>query len=123
MMKCNICGQEFPALTSDGKCRICIQKEQGFLNIQLTQQHQWSPKVVGYSEPNARQNLLNPDKIIIKEEIIKIEYTYPLSTEVIFEYKNKGGFSRIDLWRCIYEGYKRIYEEEKEVGDPVLLQI
>lgn len=118
-MKYNICGQEFPALTSDGKCRICIEKEQGFINIQMTDEYQLSPRVVEYSEPIAKRNLLNPDEIIIKEELIKIEFTYPLSNEVIFKYRNKGGFSRMDLWNCIYDGYKRIYEEEeKEVGDP-----
>jgi len=36
----------------------------------------------------------------------------------MFDYENKGGFTRIDLFRCIYEGYKKIYdEEEQEVGD------
>lgn len=116
MMKCKICGQEFFALSEDGKCRICLQKERGLINIQLTQQ-QWSPRVIGYSEPNVEKNLINPDELIIKEEIIKIEYSYPLSVKAVFEYKNKDGFSRMDLWRCIYNGYKKIYDEEEKVAE------
>ena len=56
---------------------------------------------------------------MIKEETISIKFSYPLENKVSFEYHNKGGFTRLDLFRCIYEGYKDIYEaEEKEVGDP-----
>ena len=46
-------------------------------------------------------------------------FTYPLKNKVSFEYTNKDGFTRMDLFRCIYEGYKEIYEtEEKDAGDP-----
>jgi hypothetical protein len=48
-----------------------------------------------------------------------LKITYPLSVEIIRNYEQKGGFSRKDLFRYIYEAYKNIYEEvEGQVGDP-----
>lgn len=91
----------------------------GSFKLFLTLQGWGCPTVAAYEDEVRRKSLSNPDEIIIKDEKINIEFTYPLSVRVEFEYVKKGGFSRMDLWRCIYEGYKKIYEEEEaEVGDP-----
>ena len=45
--------------------------------------------------------------------------TYPLSVDVSITLEKKGGFTRLEVFKSIYEAYKRIYEEEeKSVGDP-----
>ena len=45
--------------------------------------------------------------------------TYPLSVEVNLTLEKKGGFTRLDVFKSIYEAYKQIYEEEeKSIGDP-----
>ena len=87
---------------SDGNLRLLLEIEG------------WgSPNVSAYENEVDRDQLRNPNEIVIEDEKIWIEFTYPLSVRVEFEYNNKGGFSRLDLWRCIYEGYKRIYDEEE----------
>lgn len=77
------------------------------------------PTVAGYTQKEVRKNLVSANTVVIPDESIHIVFDYPLSQEVILEFKNKGGFSRLDLFRCIHEGYSRIYaEEEAESGDP-----
>ncbi len=89
-------------------------------NFELNLSISWGcPSVASYEIEDMRNELRNPNEIIIEDETIKIEFTYPLSVRVEFEYNKKGGFSRMDLWRCIYEGYKKIYDaEEADAGDP-----
>ena len=75
--------------------------------------------VVDYEEQDVVNAIIDPMKLLIKEDSISIKFSYPLWNKVSFKYKNKGGFTRLDLFRCIFEGYKKIYEtEEKDAGDP-----
>ncbi len=77
------------------------------------------PTVLDYENENIRNSIEKPDEIIIKDERITMIFTYPLSVEIASKLVKKGGFTRMDLFRYIYEGYKKIYdEEEKEVGEP-----
>ena len=77
------------------------------------------PSVVSYNDKNRRHELQNAEDLVIEDEKIKILFNYPLSTEVTLEFENIGGFTRMDVFRCIYEGYKKIYDEEEEdAGDP-----
>jgi len=63
--------------------------------------------------------LINPDELLIPDKQIYIIYNYPLSVTVRMKFTHKGGFRRKDIVRCVYEGYKYIYEEETaQVGDP-----
>ncbi len=78
-----------------------------------------TPLIIDYADENLRNRIINPDEVIIPDEKITIKFTYPLSVEIVREYEQKGGFSRKDLFRHIFEAYKNIYdEEEQQVGDP-----
>jgi len=78
-----------------------------------------TPLVIDYADEELRNKIIDLDEIIVPDEKIIIRITYPLSVEVYNEYEQKGGFSRKDLFRYIYEAYKKIYDEEEEqVGDP-----
>ena len=78
-----------------------------------------TPSVVDYMREDLRNRLINADEIIIKDENITIRFTYLLSIEVLVECEKEGGFTRMDLFRLVYENYKRIYDEETAaVGDP-----
>lgn len=78
-----------------------------------------TPQVIDYAKEYLRKRIIKPDEIIIPDEKITLRITYPLSVEVQRQRKQKGGFSRKDLFRWIYEEYKKIYEEEEQqVGDP-----
>lgn len=93
--------------------------DNGNINIQLLIKDFGTPSVDYYQDEEMRNNVINPNDIVIKDDKIFIRFTYPLSKDTTFEYENKGGFTRLDLYRCIYEGYKKIYDEEEEVvGDP-----
>ena len=78
-----------------------------------------TPTVINYNVEEMRKRLVNPKEVVIKDEKIQILFSYPLTNKVMFTYEKKGGFTRMDLFRLIYEGYEKIYdEEEKKVGDP-----
>lgn len=77
------------------------------------------PFVEDYKDEEVRKNLINPDEVIITDEKITMNITYPLSVEVNVPLEKKGGFTRMDVFKHIYEAYKHIYdEEEKSEGDP-----
>ena len=91
----------------------------GFYIYYLDIKDRGTPKVIDYADEEFRNRIINPEEIIITDEKITIRITYPISVEVVHEYEQKGGFSRKDLFRYIYEAYKEIYdEEERAVGDP-----
>jgi len=78
-----------------------------------------TPTVINYNVEEMRNQLVNPNEVVINDEKIQILFSYPLTNKVMFTYEKKGGFTRMDLFRLIYEGYKKIYnEEDSEVGDP-----
>ena len=77
------------------------------------------PYVLGFEKKEVRENLINPNEVVIKDEEITMVITYPLSVEFRLTLEKKGGFTRLDLFKSIYEAYKQIYEEEeKDAGDP-----
>ena len=77
------------------------------------------PYVLGFEKKEVRENLINPNEVVIKDEEITMVITYPLSVEFRLTLEKKGGFTRLDLFKSIYEAYKWIYEEEeKDAGDP-----
>ena len=91
----------------------------GNINIQLLIREYGTPAVDYYANEELREKVINPNVIVIQDEKITINFRYPLHNPATFEYESKGGFTRLDLYRCIYQGYKKIYdEEEAEVGDP-----
>jgi len=78
-----------------------------------------TPMIRDYETEFDRNSLVDPDELVIQEEKITIEFRYPLSVKVYMEFESKRGFTNMDLFRCVYEGYKKIYdEEEAEAGDP-----
>ncbi len=91
----------------------------GFIKFHLDLKDHGCPAVLDYEDQNLRDELVNANEIMIEDEKISVSFTYPLSEEVIVECEKEGGFSRIDLFKLIYENYKRFYEEEEtETGDP-----
>nr|WP_147664666.1 leucine-rich repeat domain-containing protein [Candidatus Prometheoarchaeum syntrophicum]QEE17782.1 Leucine Rich repeats (2 copies) [Candidatus Prometheoarchaeum syntrophicum] len=79
----------------------------------------FNPSVGFFGDPELKDHLLDPDKIVINEQVIKIEFSYPLKHSTVREYIKVGGFSRVFLAQCIFEGYASIYnEEEAAVGNP-----
>lgn len=91
----------------------------GYFIYNLDIKDHGTPLIIAYTDEKLRNKIINPDEIIIPDEKITLKITYPLSVEVDREYEQRGGFSRMDLFRYIYEAYKNIYDEEEEqVGDP-----
>ncbi len=79
----------------------------------------FEPSIGFFGDPELKDHLINSDEIVIKEQIIKIEFSYPLKNPTVREYIAVGGFSRVFLAQCIFEGYATIYEEEElTVGNP-----
>ncbi|MHA1892268.1 MAG: tetratricopeptide repeat protein [Promethearchaeota archaeon] len=75
--------------------------------------------VVDYEQEELRRKMIRPNERVIRDKKITIIIAYPLSNLVKLNIENKKGFTRMDLFRAIYKGYKNIYdEEEAEVGDP-----
>ena len=77
------------------------------------------PFVIDFEDEEVRKNLIDPDTVVITDEKITMNITYPLSVEVNVPLEKKGGFTRMDVFKHIYKAYKQIYdEEEKSEGDP-----
>ncbi len=91
----------------------------GFIKFHLELEDHGTPAVIDYEDTNLRENLIDADEIMIDDKKISISFTYPLSVEVMIECEKEDGFSRMDLFKLIYENYKMFYTEENtEVGDP-----
>jgi len=71
--------------------------------------------VLDYEDDDVRNNLVKPDEILIPDEKIMIRLNYPKSWFMDFE--NKGGFSRMDLFRCIYEAHKELWGENSYLSE------
>ena len=72
------------------------------------------PYIIDFEDKEVRENLINPNKVVIKDEKITMNITYPLSIEVNRVLEKKGGFTRMDVFKRIYEAYKQIYDEEEK---------
>ena len=90
----------------------------GLMKFHLEYEDQTVPAIIDYEDEKKREKIINANEIIIEDEKITIEFTYPLSVKVTVECKQKKEFTRMNLFELIYEEYKIIYEEEAEVGDP-----
>jgi len=67
-------------------------------------------RIVKCIDENIRNKIINPDEVIIKINIIKISFEHPwIESGVKTTFTQNDGFSRIDLLKCIYKGYKYIY--------------
>ncbi len=58
--------------------------------------------VLDFEDKEARENLINPNEVVIKDEKITMTVTYPLSVEVSITLEKKGGFTRLDVFKSIY---------------------
>lgn len=73
-----------------------------------------SPSVNDYSDGGLRERVISPDELLIKDEKITITFEYPwLRPSIKFEYTSEGGFTRIQLFKYVFEGYQRIYDEHE----------
>lgn len=66
------------------------------------------PSVISYEDEVCRNQLQDSEDLVIKDEKIKILFQYPLLNDELLEFESIGGFTRMDIFRCIYKGYKKI---------------
>lgn len=55
---------------------------------------------------------LDGDETVIRDELIRIHYDYPLTNPVIRTHTIRGGFTRKDLAEIVANDYQVIYDEE-----------
>jgi hypothetical protein len=64
-------------------------------------------------EDNLLQEMIDPEEIVHSgENVIKIKFDYPLSTEVIMDFENPRGskdWTRKEIFSAIRKGYNEIY--------------
>ncbi|MBN1214716.1 MAG: hypothetical protein JXA99_04665 [Candidatus Lokiarchaeota archaeon] len=56
-----------------------------------------------------REDARKLNKLIIAEESITIQFIHPINMLKVF--KSKGGFTKMQLYKCIYEGYKQMEKD------------
>lgn len=77
--------------------------------------YEWCWRVNDYEDEETLKYLVRPDDIISNHKSIKIRFAYPLSDIVELEFTNDiDYFTRKDFVRVVYEGYKHIYDTEKQ---------
>ncbi len=72
-------------------------------------------KVISYDDGFTRNHIIDGEQVVILDKEIIIQFDYPLNKEVYFMYENESGFTRLDLFQCIFEGYKKIYDGTYEI--------
>lgn len=78
-----------------------------------------SPRVIDYGTPNLLRDVDNLDKKVIYNNTVYIQFEYSLEKKILFNYTNKDGFVLLDLFRCLYSGYKKIYADKKRYGTSI----
>jgi hypothetical protein len=78
-------------------------------------------RVVEFEEaaPQGNKELIDAKKLVTKRKQITIHFDYPLTNETKIKFKSKTGFTLKNLFKCIYNGYTKIYKEEGE--DPGMI--
>lgn len=78
----------------------------------------WDPDVRVDSFPcSEKMDIIDRDELITPLEILSVMFEYPLSHSAVLIFKKPGGFTRLDLFRVVFEGYTAIYDEEKAAAD------
>ncbi len=76
--------------------------------------YDWDSDVQVDSFPrHAELGLFNADELMTPLKVLRIEFDYPLSNPVTFTFKKPNGFTRLDLFRAVYDGYTAIYAAEE----------
>ena len=76
--------------------------------------YDWDSDVQVDSFPrHAELGLINADELMTPLKVLRIEFDYPLSNPVTFTFKKPNGFTRLDLFRAVYDGYTAIYAAEE----------
>lgn len=58
---------------------------------------------------------LDPNEILVDNEIIRIRFEYPFNNPQIIKFKSdKGYFTRSDIIKLVVKKYQKIYEEEEK---------
>lgn len=92
----------------DGKCSESGEKEICLVYIASYNPDDW--------EANHHQ-FDDPDEIVITDEEIKINFSYPLKDVFTFSFKSQGGFTRKQIVDYVVRTYQRIYREEEETAE------
>lgn len=75
--------------------------------------YDWDSDVQVDSFPrHAKLGLIGADELMTPLKTLRIEFDYPLSNPVTFTFKKPNGFTRLDLFRAVYDGYTAIYAAE-----------
>lgn len=56
--------------------------------------------------------IIEKDAIVIPDQTITIQFSYPLTNPTQMQFTALNGFSRLELLKCIYAGYSSIYKQE-----------
>lgn len=68
---------------------------------------------------NSTNHILNPNEIVIKDNLINIIFDYPLEKEFLFSFEsiNNDGFTRKNIIDIIVNKYREIYKIEEETSE------
>lgn len=68
--------------------------------------------VLNYADPEYVNMMIEPDRVVIHDETIRVLFSYPFSHTVEETCNKEGGFSRANILKIVGDGYKKIYDEE-----------
>lgn len=70
-------------------------------------------KIIESRDEKYLVEMIDPARVVIHDENIRIVYDYPLSHMVERVHEKTGGFTRMDLFKIIGDDYATIYQEEQ----------
>lgn len=65
---------------------------------------------------SGKLTLIGHDELLTSLEEITLRIDYPLRNAALINAKSKGGFTRLQLMKIIYNGYRSVYKEERASG-------
>lgn len=91
------------------------------IDIQIDSEYASCPSVCDF--PVVQEDQIVGGNLKITDlDKIQIRFDYPLSHQVTLAFSNPDGFTRMDFFRAVYDGYVTIYAAETAVaGNPGLI--
>lgn len=65
-----------------------------------------------YDDVEYASRMIDPERVVIRDDKIRVLFDYPMSHVVEEAHEKQGGFTRKEVLRIVGEGYKKIYDDE-----------
>lgn len=70
-----------------------------------------------YGQLDELSLLVDPGTKVITSEEVNVAFSYPFNDQYIFTFHNPGGWTRLEIYKAIFDQYNKMYDEEQETSN------